>query len=136
MGHKGKFGHEFLEFEIRPDGLLRYANHSNYRKESMIRKEVILSPLVLGQIMEMIQEAEILREDDRLWPQPDRSGRQELEIITGGVHIRFSTNKIGSLLDVQESEDPEGLKVFYYLVQDLKTLVLSLISVHFKIKPI
>ena len=23
VGHKGKFGHEFLEFEFRPDGKLR-----------------------------------------------------------------------------------------------------------------
>ena len=23
MGHKGKFGHEFLEFEFRPDGQVR-----------------------------------------------------------------------------------------------------------------
>lgn len=30
------------------------------------------------------------------------------------------TSKIGSLVDVQDSEDPEGLRVFYYLVQDLK----------------
>ncbi len=22
VGHKGKFGHEFLEFEFRPDGML------------------------------------------------------------------------------------------------------------------
>ncbi len=46
------------------------------------------------------------------------------------------TAKIGSLVDVTESEDPEGLRVFYYLVQDLKALVFSLISLHFKIKPI
>lgn len=39
VGHKGKFGHEFLEFEVRPDGLLRYANNSNYKKDHMIRKE-------------------------------------------------------------------------------------------------
>jgi hypothetical protein len=39
VGHKGKFGHEFLEFEFRPDGLLRYANSSNYKKDRMIRKE-------------------------------------------------------------------------------------------------
>ena len=39
VGHKGRFGHEFLEFEIRPDGMLRYANNSNYKKDSMIRKE-------------------------------------------------------------------------------------------------
>lgn len=30
------------------------------------------------------------------------------------------TSKIGSLVDVQDSEDPEGMRVFYYLVQDLK----------------
>lgn len=32
----------------------------------------------------------------------------------------FQTAKIGSLVDIQDSEDPEGLRVFYYLVQDLK----------------
>lgn len=39
VGHKGKFGHEFMEFEFRSDGKLRYANNSNYKKDSMIRKE-------------------------------------------------------------------------------------------------
>lgn len=24
VGHKGKFGHEFLEFEFRPDGKVRF----------------------------------------------------------------------------------------------------------------
>ena len=42
----------------------------------------------------------------------------------------------GSLLDVTNSADPEGLRVFYYLVQDLKCFVFSLISLHLKIKPI
>ncbi|EDP44103.1 hypothetical protein MGL_1500 [Malassezia globosa CBS 7966] len=64
------------------------------------------------------------------------------------------TAKLGSLLEVQDSEDPEGLRVMYYLVQDLKVrrtvfrrrdrtdmmmpqcLIFSLISLHFKIKPI
>jgi len=39
IGHKGRFGHEFLEFEVRPDGMIRYANNSNYRREVLIRKE-------------------------------------------------------------------------------------------------
>ncbi|KAG2576150.1 hypothetical protein PVAP13_6NG010000 [Panicum virgatum] len=47
VGHKGKFGHEFLEFEFRPDGKLRYANNSNYKNDTMIRKEVFVSPSVL-----------------------------------------------------------------------------------------
>lgn len=48
----------------------------------------------------------------------------------------LQTAKIGSLVDVSDSADPEGLRVFYYLVQDLKALVFSLIGLHFKIKPI
>lgn len=37
-------------------------------------------------------------------------------------------------MDVTESSDPEGLRVFYYLVQDLKALIFSLISLHFKVR--
>ena len=65
-----------------------------------------------------------------------RIGSQELEIVMGDEHTSFTTAKIGSLLDVQSSKDPEGLRVFYYLVQDLKCLVFSLINLHMKIKPI
>lgn len=74
------------------------------------------------------------REDDTKWPQKNKDGRQELEIRLGSEHISFETAKIGSLVDVNESEDPEGLRVFYYLVQDLKALVFSLISLHFKVR--
>ena len=42
VGHKGKFGHEFMEFEITSDGKLRYSNNSNYKNDFMIRKEVTL----------------------------------------------------------------------------------------------
>lgn len=76
-----------------------------------------------------------------------------MEIRLGNEHISFEVNqvssfvkverltipqtaKIGALVDVTESADPEGLRVFYYLVQDLKALVFSLIALHFKIKPI
>ena len=39
VGHVGRFGHEFLEFEFFPNGKMRYANNSHYKNESMIRKE-------------------------------------------------------------------------------------------------
>ena len=92
----------------------------------------------------------IFREDDENWPVPDRVGRQELEIVIGDEHISFlvrhlflttsclfikiggQTSKLGSLSEVQDSKDPEGLRIFYYLVQDLRCLVFSLISLHFK----
>lgn len=60
---------------------------------------------------------QLMKEDDNNWPEPDRVGRQELEIVMGNEHISFTTSKIGSLLDVQSSKDPEGLRIFYYLVQ-------------------
>jgi hypothetical protein len=38
----------------------------------------------------------------------------------GPVADFLQTAKIGSLADVNDSQDAEGLRVFYYLVQDLK----------------
>jgi hypothetical protein len=38
IGHEGRHGHEWLEFEYNR-GRLRYANNSNYRNESLLRKE-------------------------------------------------------------------------------------------------
>ncbi|KAJ8602032.1 hypothetical protein CTAYLR_002725 [Chrysophaeum taylorii] len=136
VGHKGKFGHEFVEFEFQPNGKLRYANNSNYKNDSMIRKEVTVTKAVMDELKRIVEDSEVTREDDNQWPEPDRVGRQELEIKLNGEHISFTCSKIGSLLDVQDSKDPEGLRIFYYLVQDLKCLVLSLIALHFKIKPI
>lgn len=91
---------------------------------------------VLQELKRIILDSEILKEDDQLWPQPDRVGRQELEIVMGDEHISFTTSKVGCLADVQKTRDPEGLRTFYYLVQDLRCLVFSLIGLHFKIKPI
>ncbi|CAM9263249.1 unnamed protein product [Hapterophycus canaliculatus] len=133
VGHKGKFGHEFMEFEFSSNGKLRYANNSNYKNDTMIRKEVTVSQAVLDEVRRIIQEADIIAEDDHNWPEPDRVGRQELEVKLGKEHISFTCSKIGSLLDVQESNDPEGLRIFYYLIQDLKCLVFSLITLHFKV---
>merc|ERR1711868_138145 len=96
VGHKGKFGHEFLEFEFRPDGKLRYANNSNYKNDTMIRKEAYVSPDLLMELKRIVDDAEIMKENDALWPAPDKVGRQELEILIGDEHISFTTSKIGS----------------------------------------
>lgn len=58
-----------------------------------------------------------MKEDDNNWPLPDRVGKQELEIKMNGEHICFNTTKLGSVLQVQQSKDPDGLRIFYYLVQ-------------------
>jgi hypothetical protein len=48
--------------------------------------------------------------------------------LGGGTNVQ--TAKIGSLVDVNESQDAEGLRVFYYLVQDLKVRHLFTSSLH------
>lgn len=45
----------------------------------------------------------------------------------------MQTSKFGSFSEVRNSKDPEGLTVFYYLLQDLKCLILSIISLHFRV---
>ena len=144
-----------MEFELRPDGRLRYANNSNYKRDVMIRKQMNVSSAVINEFKRIIEDSEITKEDDSNWPEPvtyrccwlwfplivmlcvqDDDGRQELEVVLGDEHIAFNCAKIGSLLNVQQSNDPEGQRIFYYLVQDLKCLIFSLISMHFKIKPI
>ncbi|CAN0272513.1 unnamed protein product [Bubo scandiacus] len=111
VGHKGKFGHEFLEFEFRPDGKLRYANNSNYKNDVMIRKEAYVHKSVMEELKRIIDDSEITKEDDALWPPPDRVGRQELEIVIGDEHISFTTSKIGSLIDVNQSKYRIGLQL-------------------------
>ena len=59
IGHRGKFGHEFLEFELRPDGRLRYANNSNYKRSQMIRRHVHVSDFVLSEMERIVEESEI-----------------------------------------------------------------------------
>ncbi|KAG6786602.1 hypothetical protein POTOM_008208 [Populus tomentosa] len=156
VGHRGKFGHEFLEFEFRPDGKLRYANNSNYKNDTMIRKEVFLTPAVLKECRRIISDSEVLimylyvieldavedvissimimKEDDNNWPEPDRVGKQELEIVMGNEHISFTTSKIGSLVDVHSSQDPEGLRIFYYLVQVIILVMNMNISLNVEVR--
>ncbi len=84
-GHKGKFGHEYMEFEFLPSGLLKYANNSAYKSKEneIIRKQVMCSPAVLEELKRIIAQSEVLKEDDRNWPEPDRVGEQNLEIKMG-----------------------------------------------------
>jgi len=103
----------------------------------MIRKEVYVSPAVVEETRRIIKDSNIAKVDDSLWAEPNKTaGRQELEIKMGNEHIAFTCAEIGSMVDVQNSPDPAGLRTFYYLTQDLRCLMFSLISLHFKIKPI
>ena len=75
VGHKGKFGHEFLEFEFKPNGRLRYANNSEYKADQLIRKEVYVNDIILQELRRIVIDSNILKEDDSKWPKPDKVGR-------------------------------------------------------------
>mmetsp|Transcript_97389 Transcript_97389/g.145961 ORF Transcript_97389/g.145961 Transcript_97389/m.145961 type:complete len:116 (-) Transcript_97389:105-452(-) len=100
VGHKGVHGHEFLEFEFRPDGRLRYANNSNYKSDILIRKEVYVNDIILKELKRIIEDSEIMKEDDKDWPVPDKIGKQELEIRLGNTHISFTVQKLGCFTEV------------------------------------
>jgi protein mago nashi len=136
VGHKGRYGQEFLEFEVNSEGRLRYGNHSNYKNDGLIRREVFLNKLVLDEIRRIIEESEIMKQDDTDWPRPGPIGRQELEITLNSEKINFQTTKISSFAEVQESRDSQGMRILYYFIQDIKSLIFSLISLHFRVRPV
>jgi protein mago nashi len=136
VGHVGRHGNEFLEFDINSEGVLKYANNSNYRKDTIIKKQCKVSASVLQEMKRLIIESHLLECDDSSWPEPDRNGRQELEVHIGNTHLSLVTNKITLFDEVERSHDPKGLESFFFLVRDMKALVLALVGLHFKIKAI
>uniref|UniRef100_A0A4X2M3D5 Uncharacterized protein n=1 Tax=Vombatus ursinus TaxID=29139 RepID=A0A4X2M3D5_VOMUR len=74
VGYKGKFSHEFSEFKFRTHGRLRYANNSNYKNDGMIRKEAYVHKRVTEELKGIINDREVTKEDDALWPLPDGVG--------------------------------------------------------------
>lgn len=93
-----------------------------------------VSPLIIEQVKQMISDSSILSCDDSDWPTPSVVGRQEMEVVMDGQHVKFVLSKIQSMGEMEDKG--EGMKDFYFLVQDLRALVLSIISLHFKVKPI
>lgn len=45
---------------------------------------------VMLELKRIIDDSEIMREDDSNWPESDRVGRQELEVVLGNEHISFT----------------------------------------------
>ena len=90
----------------------------------------------MDELKKIIQTSQILKEDDKNWPQPNKVGMQELEIVIDGKHKSFSLSKLGSFVEVHQSKDPEGLPVLWFFIQDIRCFVLSLINAHFRERPV
>ena len=81
----------------------------------------------------IVLESGILQCNDAQWPKPDKIGKQELVIRVGDKEVKLQTSKIGSYAEVQKNKDADGLTAFFYLVQDLKCFVFSLVNLHFRV---
>jgi len=55
-----------------------------------------VTDIILQELRRIVIDSKILTEDDSKWPEPDKVGRQELEILVDNKHISFSTCKFGS----------------------------------------
>lgn len=141
VGHTGRFGHEFLEFEIL-DGTVRYANHSKYRDKFgapgfLIKKRVTISQPVIDEFMRIVRNCGVMDlPKSNTWPKADRSGRQELELVVDGKHVTYTTNSTCHQQDIAKLEDADGFRTFFYVVQDTKELVLALIQMHHRVKAV
>lgn len=98
VGNKGRFGHEFLELEVslpgKPGspGRLRYANSPGAKRGPILRKEVLINPLVVKEIQKIVFESKILQCNDDKWPEPNELGKQEIEIVTPSDHVCFAVS--------------------------------------------
>jgi protein mago nashi len=93
-----------------------------------------VSQSVIDEMRRVVLESGILECKDTEWPKPDKIGKQELVVRVGGKEVSLQTSKIGSYAEVQKTKDPAGLTVFFYLVQDLKCFVFSLVNLHFRVR--
>ena len=115
VGHKGKFGHEFLEFEFRPDGRLRYANNSNYKNDVMI---LVIGAGFIG--VECATEIEYFFHEGKLTiidflpkclgPLPDNA----TEYCSEYIEIRENDNLSFAVWDVCGQDKIRPLRRHYY----------------------
>lgn len=68
---QGRFGHEFLEFEVYPEGIVRYANVTRYRGEGNIRKELRVTPNVVAEFARIVRESKVCHPDPPVQPRRD-----------------------------------------------------------------
>uniref|UniRef100_A0A2K5E3R6 Uncharacterized protein n=1 Tax=Aotus nancymaae TaxID=37293 RepID=A0A2K5E3R6_AOTNA len=67
----------------------------------MIKKEAYVHESVMEELKRIPDDSETTK-GDALWPPPDRVDE----------HICFTTSKIGSLIDVNQSKDLKAFKYF------------------------
>ncbi|KAJ3443400.1 protein mago nashi [Anaeramoeba flamelloides] len=121
-----------LSIEVTGDGLVTYKNSSKYKLSEEVKLSVNLTPIVLEEIVAMVDESNIFLESDSYWPEPDEFGSWEIEIVRYNEHISFLTKIFTYSGEFKKTKDPEGVAVLYYLVKNLESFIHSLLNSHQK----
>lgn len=121
----GEYGRELLEFEVRPDGLLRYASNSCFKK---VQKQCYVSQMMLAQLERIVVDSCFLSPNVEGWPPSSETDRQQLEISQGSSNFAVSTRGVKTPLDASGFE---GMLAFFYLTADLEAFVFSVVRLHF-----
>ena len=48
----------------------------------------------MAEVKRIVEESEVVKEDDKNWPEPNRDGRQEFEVVMGNQHISFAVRGV------------------------------------------
>ena len=75
-----------------------------------------MNDIILNELKRIVVNSVILEQDDTEWPEANKNGKQEMEIVLDNKHISFSTAKFGSVTELKTSKDPKGLEKFYFLI--------------------
>ena len=120
-----KSGRIFGEFVVFPGRRLKVGKFKN---DTLNVKEFHLSAADLVEFKRLVLDSEIMKEHDTHWPTPDHAGHQELDITCNNEDWFGKTANVGSLTEVEASDDPVGLKAFYQLILKLRALVSRVIA--------
>ena len=101
----------------------------------VIKHRMYLSETLLEHIKTLIDESDIYSCSDRDWPRPDETSLK-LEVEIGKKYTKLSTHKLVSVAKVNQAKDAEGLKKFFHLTSDLRMLLMNIITINYKVKPL
>ena len=136
VGHRGKYGHEFIEYSVDNSGALRYINGTNYKKDGQLSCSAICDKSIVECVVDQVRKSNLLECDDTNWPYPDKGGRQELEIVIDNKHYSFVTCKLNSSEEIQFRGYQHDIEQFYKLVLEIRSFFTNLIQIHTQESPI
>lgn len=121
------------KLELFPNGILRLESQS---EDGRVAKEVRVAPEMIDEVCDLVEREQVFELDHQRWPEPGRVSTQELEVVVGPRRVFLATTEVGHAVEARTSADPDGLLRFFYLVRDIREILLLFVKVHHHVNPI